>query len=193
MIGGCANPILDGTSLGVVEANIGCRSERFSTQPGVDVVLGGFLAGRPVFFAPADAAPGGAKWGLRGAHVHEHAGADAISRIDGRANTRAIVAAVRADFGMDNEMPNAARLCAELGDGRWHLPAQAELAVLWESSTEQGGPINLASIGIDTSGQWYWTSTERYRYMAVVQSFRTGRQDAAYKRIAQRVRCVRSD
>ena len=179
--------------LAVHPANIGCRSDRFDTQLGVDLVLGGFLGERPVFFAPSDAGSGAAKWGVHGAHVHEHRGDKAISTSDGQANTRAILMAVAAGVGQDKDPPNAARVCAEFGDGRWYLPARAELALLWTNSTERGGAIDLEAIGIDTSGRWYWSSTEMYRYMAVVQSFRVGRQDAAYKRKTHRVRCARTD
>ena len=190
--GPCAHPGAHDSTLAAHPANIGCRSDRFDTQLGIDLVLGGFIGERPVFFAPSDAGSGAAKWGVHGAHVHENRGDKAISTSDGQANTRAILMAVAAGVGQDNGPPNAARLCAKFGDGRWYLPARAELALLWANSTKQGGAVDLEAIGIDTSGRWYWSSTEMYRYMAVVQSFRLGRQDAAYKRKPQRVRCARA-
>lgn len=48
----------------------------------------------------------------------------------------------------------AAVACRALGPN-WYLPAAAEITLLWTNRVA----INLASIGIDTSGTYYWSSS----------------------------------
>lgn len=72
----------------------------------------------------------------------------ARSRTDGEANTAILVEAISNDQGSYNSDPNAAKHCANLGDGNWFLPAVDQMAMLAALSSD-----------LYTDG-YYWTSTE---------------------------------
>lgn len=80
----------------------------------------------------------------------------------------------------------AARYCDKLSWGGytdWHLPNRAELNLMY---------TNVVSIpGLDTTGNWYWASTEYVNSLAWVQRFSDGYQNVAGKDAIYRVRCVR--
>jgi hypothetical protein len=69
------------------------------------------------------------------------------------------------------------------GSGAWYLPAQNELNVLYQGS----GPIG----NFNTSGQWYWSSTEYNYHYADIQRFSDGNQGNGGKSNTYLVRCVR--
>jgi hypothetical protein len=80
----------------------------------------------------------------------------------------------------------AASYCADLtahGHSDWYLPAVDELNVLY---------LNNAAIGgFDTSGNWYWASSEYTDNLARIQRFNDGDQDVGGKAIEYLARCVR--
>jgi hypothetical protein len=83
----------------------------------------------------------------------------------------------------------AARYCDKLNYGGytdWYLPNRYELNLM---------STNAASIpGLDTSGNWYWSSTEyadNYQTGSWVQKFNDGSQANGFCFSSYLVRCVR--
>jgi hypothetical protein len=104
------------------------------------------------------------------------------STTDGDGNTAGLVALV--DAGSPYE---AAIYCDVLdahGYQDWYLPALDELNLLWNG----GSPI----AGVNTSGSWYWSSSEVPSSNAWIQRFSDGNQDTGgNKNQNLLVRCVR--
>ncbi len=101
----------------------------------------------------------------------------------GSSNTAAIVAITATSEGGYHA---AARYCNKLSYGGytdWYLPNRYELNLFY---------TNKASIlGLDTSGNWYWSSSEYNSDIAWNQMLSNGYQNYASKYTAYRVRCVR--
>jgi hypothetical protein len=101
----------------------------------------------------------------------------------GRANTTGLAALA------DAASPYyAATQCENLNeDGHtdWYLPAENELATLYSGQAAIGN--------FDTSGNWYWTSTENSSPYAWLERFSDGGQNTSTKYNAFAVRCVRKN
>lgn len=98
------------------------------------------------------------------------------SRHDGRANTKALLAAGGKDFP-------AARWCADALIERhadFHLPSQAELFL-----------ASLYAPQVFSKDSWYWSSTQVDRHNAFVQHFANGISYWNFKGYECRVRAVR--
>lgn len=104
----------------------------------------------------------------------------ATSTSDGQTNTNTLV--------LNYSDVNAAQACASKGDGNWYLPAKDELNLLWQNS----GAIGLNDQNINTSGTYYWSSTEYSSGYAWIQRFSDGNQDSDHKNTIGLVRCARS-
>ncbi|MCB9990481.1 MAG: DUF1566 domain-containing protein [Rhodospirillales bacterium] len=140
-------------------------------------VYAGNLSGTDLFVPPADQSAGTTwnngtfNWTVTGA----------TSNTDGAANTTTLDGL--ADAGSPHQ---AAKLCAGLsahGHTDWYLPAKDELNVLY---------INRAAIGgFETSGSYYWSSTEYDNFYAWRQRFSDGIQDSNTKNGTFAVRCAR--
>ncbi len=83
-----------------------------------------------------------------------------------------------------------ATLCRGHG-AEWYVPANNELKLIWQNSTYNGGLLNLAVMGVDTTGNYYWSSTQNSTNHAWVQRFSDGNQTNSGKSNFYRVRCVR--
>ncbi len=118
-------------------------------------------------------APTKLTWGPYGTEVN-----GASSRIDGAANTAAILAH-KAEHGGD--FPAAEWAAAYTADGHtdFHLPSQADLFFM---SLQPASVFSLA---------WHWSSTQFSGYLAFVQSFEFGYSSWDTKDYAYRVRAVR--
>ena len=104
------------------------------------------------------------------------------STTDGAGNTDDLVNL--SDAGAPYE---AADYCDGLtahGYSDWYLPAKDELDLFWND----GSPV----AGVNTSGSWYWSSTEGALNYAWVQRFSDGLQNYGGKNLNRLVRCVRS-
>ena len=105
---------------------------------------------------------------------------------DGQANTPVIVA-TDADSGAAGFQPHqAASYCDTLnlhGQTDWYLPALPEVNEMFGSRVAIGN--------FDTSGTYYWSSSENYVHYAWRQRFSDGYQNTHYKNHANAVRCVR--
>lgn len=81
----------------------------------------------------------------------------------------------------------AAVYCAGLsnvhGHSDWYLPAQSEEALFWNG----GAPI----AGVDTSGSFYWSSTEKLQSDSWNQRYSDGAGAGSSKYINRHVRCIR--
>ncbi len=112
----------------------------------------------------------------------EFISADAISVIDGKANTVAIVNA----YGNWNNGLYAAKICQDLnqyGYNDWYLPSATELVYIWENRNEIGGFSSMVS---------YWSSSEeQWGNEAAVMDFSSGFVLHRLKNELNRVRCVR--
>lgn len=110
---------------------------------------------------------------------HGHKMTDANSRINGRANTAAMLAD-KAITG--NAYPAAECAAAYSADGHsdFHLPSQAELFM-----ASLHAPKAFSQAG------WYWSSTQNSCSYAFGQDFEGGSSDWSYKDITCRVRPVR--
>jgi len=81
---------------------------------------------------------------------------------------------------------NAAEYCDNLsvhGQSDWYLPAQNELDLMYTN--------NVAIGGLDTSGTWYWSSTEWNQHTARSVRFNDGGAAGTSKSNLQAVRCTR--
>jgi hypothetical protein len=106
---------------------------------------------------------------------------------DGLSNTDILVA--------DAVEHPAANSCRSLGT-KWYLPAKDELNLFWTNSTSQGGDLDLASIGIDTSGIFYWSSSEHdtMGHRVWRRRFNDDYRNTGHKTYSGcQVRCVRKD
>jgi hypothetical protein len=112
----------------------------------------------------------GLEWGKYGQKIEA-----ADSRIDGSANTKAILAA-------DGEHPAAEWATKYTNDGHsdFYLPAQREQSLCFATIPDQ--------FEMD---DWYWSSTQYSADYAWIQSFGGGIQDYADKDFAGRARAVR--
>ncbi|TDV04646.1 DUF1566 domain-containing protein [Paraburkholderia caballeronis] len=107
-----------------------------------------------------------------GGYDHTVAGAD--SKLDGLANTQALLS--------DSKEHPAARWCTDYakdGHSDFYLPAQRELSLAWATIATVFGPY------------WYWSSTQFSAYNAWGQYFDGGYQDNAIKYSKGRVRAFR--
>lgn len=107
------------------------------------------------------------------------------SPTDGTGNTAGLVAAT----GNSDYPYQAAAYCDALtahSHSDWYLPAKDELDLFWNSGT----PV----ASVDTSGNWYWSSTEVDLDDAWLQRFNDGTQSnvvGVVKSSSEPVRCVR--
>ena len=99
----------------------------------------------------------------------------------GPANTNAMISA--------GSHP-AATLCRGHGS-QWYVPAKDELNLIWQNSTYNGGLLNLAVMGVTTTGNYYWSSSQDFASNAWVRRFSDGNQYSNTKTDTSRVRCVR--
>jgi len=137
------------------------------------VIYAGESGGNRIYTTPAD--QGLYKWkNARSQTV----GTDSNS--DGVVNTNAMASA-----GLSSHP--AAQACRALGE-EWYLPSRFEI------STVINGLKNIESAGIDTSGTWYWSSTQSsaVNYHTAFTS-RDGSSSAQAKDTDRLVRCVRRD
>lgn len=102
--------------------------------------------------------------------------ADSIT--DGLTNTNWLV-----DSSPDSHP--AAQACRNKGAG-WYLPANDELNLMWVMVNTYG-----VTAGLDTSGSWYWSSTESTSGTARPQRFSDGSQPSYGKDVNFLVRCVK--
>jgi hypothetical protein len=104
------------------------------------------------------------------------------STTDGPGNTAGLVALSDAGAPYD-----AAEYCDGLtnvhGHSDWYLPAKDELNLFWNGSS----PV----AGVNTSGSWYWSSTEISSSNAWIHRFSDGLQTSGLKSGIVLVRCVR--
>jgi hypothetical protein len=109
------------------------------------------------------------EWGTYGTKVPE-----CDSRIDGAANTRALI-------GATSKHPAAAWAAEYSKDGHtdFYLPAQRELNLCYATIAEKFAP------------SWYWSSTQYSADYAWLQGFVNGDQYYADKGYEGRVRAVR--
>jgi hypothetical protein len=121
----------------------------------------------------------------------------ATSITDGRGNVEALRA-----YGGDNATAGtldgfgAAKYCDNLtgihGHDDWYLPAggangsSSEINLIWLMVQAEG-----AVGGLNTSGSWYWSSSEANSTNARVQRFSDGLQHTNGKQLTVLVRCVR--
>ncbi|MCB9996124.1 MAG: DUF1566 domain-containing protein [Rhodospirillales bacterium] len=105
---------------------------------------------------------------------------------DGQGNTAALVAA-DSDSVVGGQQPHqAAQYCNDLvanGYSDWYLPAKNELNTLYVNETAIGG--------FETSGSYYWSSTEFNLDNAWRQRFSDGYQGTHGKNGTLAVRCAR--
>jgi hypothetical protein len=114
----------------------------------------------------------------------------ATSYTDGQTNSATAYADVIAGNGTynpdDGYEPNAFVICNDLtfgGHSDWYLPARDQLSTLY---------TNRVAIGnFDTSGTYYWSSTETNSMTAHDQKFNSSFQNQNGKTGAYAVRCVR--
>jgi hypothetical protein len=111
----------------------------------------------------------GAAWGEYGKDVP-----GAVSKSDGRANTRAM-----ADAGTQVAKDVLALRIA--GHADWHIPSQADMHVAFANCAE-----------LFAKDDWYWTSTQDDRHLAFVQGFAGGCSDWVSRDDECRVRAVRT-
>ena len=125
------------------------------------------LPARHLIVAPAE--QDGLTWGPR-----DHDITGATSQIDGRANTRALVAT--------EDHPAAKWASAYQRDGHsdFHLPSRLELFMCWMST-----PKLFSNEG------WYWSSSQCSRHYAWVQDFEYGNSYDGGKDTEFRARPVR--
>lgn len=130
------------------------------------------LPARHLIFGTTDA-PERLTWGDYGTLVP---GAD--SRLDGRANTAALLA----HKGTGKSHPAAEWAAAYSADGHtdFHLPSQADLFL-----------ASLACPKQFNQDSWYWSSTQFSRYGAFVQVFEVGYSFWYFKDVGFLVRAVR--
>ena len=104
----------------------------------------------------------------------------------GETNTTNLLT-IDSDSGVGGTQPHlAAQWCANStanGHSDWYLPAEDELNVLYTNNPAIGG--------FDTSGSWYWSSTEFNNIAALIQRFSDGTQNASAKYGIHLLRCVR--
>lgn len=114
------------------------------------------LPARHLIFGTTDA-PKRLTWGEYGTEVPGASG-----RLDGRANTAALLAH-KATHG--SSFPAAEWAAAYTADGHtdFHLPSQADLFM-----------ASLACPQLFTQAGWYWSSTQGGRHDAFVQDFEDG-------------------
>ena len=102
----------------------------------------------------------------------------------------------------------AAETCAALPGGDWYLPGISEVDVMYanliatndpdhplptvnnagdSSNSGTAGPLRSS---FNTSGGWYWSSSERNNSNAWMQRFQDGNQNNSPKTVNRRVRCA---
>lgn len=130
----------------------------------------------PMYVAAADEGST-MQWGSRGTSR------GTTSNVTGQSNT-----ATLAGFGQAAHPP--AHACANKdahGHQDWYLPALDELNLLWVMVDSHG-----VTAGLDTSGSWYWSSTESTSSYVRIQRFYDGYQgDVPKDNGDYLVRCVR--
>jgi hypothetical protein len=104
------------------------------------------------------------------------------SMTDGAGNTDDLVNL--SDAGAPYEAANYCDGLTAHGHSDWYLPAKDELDLFWN----EGSPV----AGINTSGSWYWSSTENSNNLAWFQRFSDGYGYGNGKSTNRLVRCVRS-
>ena len=105
----------------------------------------------------------------------------------------------------------AAETCAALPGGGWYLPGLSELDVIYANLVATDDPDHPLSTvnnstdddnsgtrgplrsGFDTSGSWYWSSSERSSSRAWMQRLSDGNQNNSVKTVDRLVRCVRRE
>jgi hypothetical protein len=139
----------------------------------------------PMYVPPSDQSSG-AYWGTYNYTT------GATSYTDGDGNQADVYAHVMNGDGTynpdDGKTPNAFVLCEDLtygGHSDWYLPARDELKVLYNNAAAIGG--------FDTSGTFYWSSSEYNKFHAWGRRFSDGFQSYFLKDEAFAVRCARHD
>jgi hypothetical protein len=139
----------------------------------------------PMYVPPSDQSSG-AYWGTHGYTT------GSTSYTDGPANQADVYAHVMNGDGTynpdDGYTPNAFVLCHDLtygGRSDWYLPARDELDVLYNNAAAIGG--------FDTSGTYYWSSSEHSYSHAWRRRFSDGGQGTNDKKYTYAVRCARHD
>lgn len=109
-----------------------------------------------------------------------------IDQADGQTNTASLIT-IDSNSGVGGQQPHAsAQYCADLvlhGHSDWYLPAKNELNVLYGNNAVVGN--------FDTSGTYYWSSSENSNIHAWVQRFSDGNQATFSKLNGYLVRCAR--
>ena len=179
-------------SVGTASSALACASSAVGTVCSDGTIYAGLSPDGlvPMYAMPCDVGMSGTYnsctgtrstflWGTYGVYT------DRISPNTGKANTLGLIAHYSAyNDGYVIGVP-AASACASQtygGHSDWYLPAESELDVLYVSHTAIGG--------FDTSGSWYWSSTEA-SFNAWVERFSDGNQYSFFKYFAFQVRCVR--
>ncbi len=102
---------------------------------------------------------------------------------DGKVNTDAMIAAGAGSHP-------AASNCRTVG-AEWNIPSEDELNLLWINSTTQGGLLDLSALGINTTGTYYWSSTEN-AINQVIQRFSDGAKGNSNRTGTSRIlRCMK--
>lgn len=141
----------------------------------------GDMGGYDIHVAPADES--GTTWGGYGTDENgDNSSVPPELTDDGLSNTNWLVE------DSANSHP-AAAACYNKAGADWYLPAKDELNLLWLNRAA----IDLAAIGIDTSGTYYWSSTESTNDLAGKQRFSDGYQGYGNKPSTLAVRCARRD
>jgi hypothetical protein len=104
------------------------------------------------------------------------------STTDGASNTDDLVNL--SDAGAPYEAADYCDGLSAHGHSDWYLPDKNELDLFWN----EGSPV----AGVNTSGSYYWSSTEITNDGAWVQRFSDGSQENYTKGVNLLVRCVRS-
>ena len=111
----------------------------------------------------------------------------ATSLTDGQANTATLIATDSDSVIAGQQQHQAAQYCADLslnGHSDWYFPAKTELNTIYTNEAAIGG--------FDTSGSFYWASTEYDIDQIWRQRFSNGEQNVnANKASSANVRCAR--
>ena len=127
---------------------------------------------------------------------------DNVNAIDGPGNTALLVADATGVHA-------AAETCDALSGGGWYLPAISEVDVMYAnligtddpehplptvndaSDIDNSGTIGPLRSSFNTTGTYYWSSSEGNNTSAWVQRFSDGNQYVHYKYLSRPVRCAR--
>lgn len=143
------------------------------------VIYSGVSGGNRIYTSLADS--GTTKW----ASQHDTTLMNGVSNSgDGLANTNILI-----NLTDDDAPYPAALLCRGLGD-KWYLPARDELLLLYNNRN-----VGLLNGSFDTSGVYYWSSTEGswHEMVSSVRFSSSASNTNKNKTASQPTRCVRRD